>query len=213
LAARRLNWTLARATTFVFSTTISAEIDLGAGNDVLLHAGRGSVVHTGPGGADDQDTILFSKGILVTDADGYDKVGMAWGLLVPTLALAGGKSETPWAYGGAGLYKVGFNVAGEMVLGWSWTEDGDLDQYMYFANGNSDPLAPAAELTAGIRVATTTWEAWQLRNIPENRHLSENASLWDFVRVVLKDFHDEHEAGGIDPLVLDLDGDGIELSA
>ena len=193
----------------VFSNTSFAEIRLGDGHDLLLHAGPGSVIHTGPGGQTDQDTILFSGGTLVTDADGWDRVRVLAGLLELGNAYTIGGSESEWAYAVGGLFKIGFNVDDEMVIAYTW--ETDPNKYMYLSNGNRDPVAPGEDLTAGIRVANIVIEAFNVMRVPEGAY--NNPSLWKYTSIVLKEFFSEHRVAGADPLVLDLDGDGLELTA
>ena len=90
---------------------------------------------------------------------------------------------------------------------------GSSASYLYLANGNSDPFAAPADLTAGIRVAETEINSYRLLHLPENVKLSDNEGLWDFMALTVKAFFSEARVAGSDPLVLDLDGDGLELTA
>lgn len=201
------------------------EISTGDGNDtVLTFGGEGVIIDTGAGNdligafftpgteittGDGEDTVFFSGGTLVTDANGYDRINFAGFEL--ELATTWGDSESDYAYAFGGLVKVGFNTAGEMVIGWSW--DNDVEDFMYLANANRNPLAASADLTAGIRVAVLHIEAhpliWFIRN-----NVSPDQSSWlDFWELALKDYLSTARVSGADPLVLDLDGDGLELTA
>ena len=192
----------------------AAEINLGAGSDTVWTAGTGSVIHTGPGGADDADHIRFARGSLITDADAHDTV-YAYGFLstAGTYFTFGG-SEAQYAYGKFGLVKVGFNSDGEMVIGDIFSEEDKAETFTYLANGNGNPLALSSELTAGIRVGAGELHVGHLLDgIPEGISLAERQAFWEFLRIVLKEFFGEEYTGGADPLVLDLDGDGLELTA
>lgn len=183
----------------------ATDIKLGDGNDTVWHATWGSTIETGDG----EDTIFFSSGVLVTDADGYDRV--SFGGIELELALSLKASEGEWAYALAGLVKVGFNVNGEMVLAWAW--EGDPDKYMYLANGNNDPFAAGADLTAGIRVGVLSVEVYRIIDFIRN-DLSIDGTTWNrFWNAAIKEMNSSARVAGSDPLVLDLDGDGIELSA
>ena len=194
---------------FVFVYNGRAEIRLGDGHDRLLHAGQGSVIHTGPGGETDQDTILFSGGTLITDADGWDRVRVLAGILELRNAYGYEASESEWAFAVGGLIKIGFNVDDEMVIAYTW--ETDPNKYMYLSNGNRDPFSSGEDLTAGIRVANLYFRAWNIMRVPEGAW--NNHNIWEYTRLVLKDFFSEHRVANSDPLVLDLDGDGIELTA
>lgn len=192
----------------------AATIYLGAGSDRLISAGTGSVIHTGPGGADDADSIHFSRGSLIADADGFDTLYMYGVLDASGTYYRYAGSENPYAYGNLGLIKVGINTAGELVVGNLFSNPDNLDEFVYFANPNTNPSAPTAELTAGIRTGEIEIANWQLLDgRPEGLGSANQQSMWDFMRATVKEFYDGNFAGGTDPLVLDLDGDGIELTA
>ena len=183
----------------------AAEIQLGAGNDTVWHATVGSTITTGSG----EDSIFFSSGVLVTDADGYDRI--LFGGFELELATTWKSSESEWAFGMMGLVKVGFNTDGEMVIGWTW--DTDTEDYMYLADANRDPLAASADLTAGIRVAVLSISAHPLIYFIRNNLSIDNSSWWQFWSLAIKEMSTSARVAGSDPLVLDLDGDGIELTA
>ena len=169
--------------------------------------GIGSQLTTGEG----QDTIDFSQGILITDADGYDRVNFG-GRSIDS-AIKWGGSESAWASTFGGLVSIGFNDNGEMVIrSRIHNKPSDLNEdaaYMYLANGNSNPFAASADLTAGIRTAQIEIDSYRVFHNPEGRSLAENAAIWDFMQLLLKDFFAETRVAGPDPLVLDLDGDGV----
>ena len=75
--------------------------------------------------------------------------------------------------------------------------------------GNRNPLADAADLTAGIRVGVIGIKVWELMSLPSGM---KGSNIWEFTRKVLKDFFAGNHVAGADPLVLDLDGDGLELT-
>ncbi len=188
--------------------TVGVNIQLGAGQDEVK-GGIGSLIHTGSD--NDQDIIHWSPGSIVTNGARGDVLML--GEQVVTLATLVGESESPYAYGLGGLVKVGFNDAGEMGVGSMVREGHGAADLMYFAEGNPDPLASHEELTAGVRTGKIEINAYQLLNVPAGISTADNADLWEFMRLSLKDFFAEHRVGGTDPLVLDLDGDGLELSA
>ena len=166
----------------------------GAGDDII-YANQLGIEITGGAG---KDFFEFSQGALVTDATGEDRLGF-FGISVKT-AIAWGGSEATWAYALGGIVKVGFNTDGEMVVG-SDVIGNAPENYMYFAHGNRDPLADDADLTAGVRVGSIQL---RVRKLLEPSLPSEsNDTLWAFLQKVMKKFND--------PLVLDLDGDGITL--
>lgn len=84
---------------------------------------------------------------------------------------------------------------------------------MFLANGNQDPFAASADLTAGIRAARIAVSAHRLLHMSDGVSLADNQGLWEFTALTLKDFFSENRVAGSDPLVFDLDGDGLELTA
>jgi len=196
----------------------AADIWLGEGNDWLIGAGTGSVISTGPGGAEDRDAInmAFSRGALVTDADGFDRV-YAYGFLSTAGAyLRHVDSESPYLYGWFGAVKIGINSAGELMIGDLFSSHGEDQDFLYLANYNNNPLAPTADLTAGIRTGEFELLSWRLADYPETgigMGSGNRMSMWDFLHAMIKDIFGDATVGGVDPLVFDLDGDGLELSA
>ncbi|MBG6204143.1 Ca2+-binding RTX toxin-like protein [Labrenzia sp. EL_13] len=193
----------------------AAEFYLGAGNDWLISAGVGSVINAGPGGAEDRDTInmAWSRGSLVTDVDGYDKIALYGFLNLAGSYRKHSDSESVFTYGFGGAIKVGINSHGQLVVGDIWSEVGKDESFLYIANYNNSLDATSAELTAGVRMATTLTGAWQLLKFPGIDALGGDQSMWDFISTTWKDLHFRDEVGGVDPLVLDLDGDGLELTS
>jgi len=194
----------------------AADIKLGEGNDWLISAGTGSVISTGPGGVDDSDAInmFFSRGTLVTDADGFDRV-YAYGLLTTAGAYTRHvDSESPYFYGWGGFVKLGLNSAGELMIGDIRSDHGEGKDFLYLANYNNNPIAPTADLTAGIRTGEFDFQSWRLgQGRKEGIGSAGDIGLWDFLNAVIKDIFQDATVGGVDPLVFDLDGDGLELSA
>jgi Ca2+-binding RTX toxin-like protein len=208
---------------FVLSFGQLSKIDLGAGDDVLLHAGSGSVVHGGAG----NDTFFYTDGILIDDANGADT--FRWYGVSLENALSWGAAEGGWAFFGDALGLVRGQVNGDGELG---VQDmismarqamntGPLPDdafLMYFSNFNRDPLSDPSERTAGIRLANIELGAYQLLQGPseEQRQLANNQSIWELTGQLVKEelgVLDGVDRQDIDPLVLDMDGDGIELSS
>jgi len=199
-------------------------IDLGIGNDVVEHASAGTTIYTGTGA----DELDYNYGTLVADADGGDQVW--WHGRQLQNAITWGASESGWAdfAGLLGSVRAGFNSAGELVVqdnislaleDQNKASGGSLsgDTFaMYFASGNNDPQAPTNETTAGMRLAALSISAYRLIDLPPNKSLSDNDALWQLTGLVYRDQVTKVPGVSpdeIDPLVLDLDGDGVELSA
>ncbi|QFT30416.1 Bifunctional hemolysin/adenylate cyclase precursor [Labrenzia sp. THAF82] len=194
----------------------AAEIHLGAGNDKLSAAGVGSVIYTGPGGADDIDSINLTnaRGSLVADADGYDRI-YAYGFYNAAGSyLKHVDSESPYHYGLFGFLKFGVNSAGELLIGDKDSKHGDEQSFLYAANFNNSISGNPAELTAGIRLAEYSTKMWRLADGEDSAIGSvQGSSMWSFIVTSVKDILFRATVGGVDPLVFDLDGDGLELTS
>jgi hypothetical protein len=193
-----------------------AEIFLGKGNDTFVQAGDGSIVHGGEG----KDTFWYTDGIIVTDATGDDTLSY-YGFDLD-LALAWGGAESQWAtFTDMGLVWASFNTDGELVvqdfisyIHSRWDAPANAPFYkMYFANGNRDPNAPEEDRTAGVRVAGIEFDAASLMDLK----LGALKGLFDLLELLAANLRDTLKENKLatdgDPLVLDLDGDGLELMA
>ena len=175
----------------------------GAGNDTLFSLTPGTRMTGGVGA----DTFYFSNHTLIEDATPEDHI-KAFGL-----DLWGGQrweaSEDPWAYG-AFLFRYGMNAQGDLViesafgksLGWGAT---------FVTNADVGPETPLSGRTAGLLVFEYDMERILLVNNDTGK------GLYEFFQLVF-DYMYKALLGvslfeGVDPLVLDLDGDGLELTA
>ncbi|MGD9851513.1 MAG: calcium-binding protein [Nitrospirales bacterium] len=200
----------------------NALLDGSSGDDIILSfGGQNNVIHGGGGqdiifsltpgtritGGDEVDTFYFGNNLYIEDATPEDQI-VAFGL-----PLWGGirweESEDPWAYG-AFFFRYGKNQAGDLVienafgnsLGWDGT---------FVANPNVDPTTPLSERTAGLLVFEYEMERILLVNNDTGK------GLYEFFQLVFgymyKALLGVSLFEGVDPLVLDLDGDGLELTA
>lgn len=184
------------------------EVDAGSGNDNILanSSGKGNIITTGAG----EDSVAFAAGSAVTDADGSDRI-VFFGELEPAqLALRNANSESPFARMNGGHLKVGFNADNEMLIGLRGASA--PDEFMYLLNANRDVTAAATDLTAGIRVGEKSINVYRILEIPSGVSVRGDAVTWEVFRQSIKDLDKDARVAGSDPLVLDLDGDGIELT-
>lgn len=195
----------------------AADINLGQGEDWLIAAGVGSVVYTGPGGIEDRDTInmIYSRGALMADVDAYDKVAMYGFVDLAGSYVKHRDSESKYTYGLFGAIKLGINSDGELVVGDLFSVDGEGTSFMYVANYNNDLNAASSELTAGVRMGEFWLNIWRTADggPGADDDLSGRQAIWDFITYAIKDLSFRATAGQIDPLVFDLDGDGLELTS
>ncbi|GJL61950.1 MAG: hypothetical protein NPIRA04_06040 [Nitrospirales bacterium] len=177
----------------------------GQGDDVLYANTYGAELTGGKG----IDTFYFSNNALVTDAAPDEKIVAFGGSHQLTGGARNKLSESEWAYG-QHFFQFGINDDGETVI-----ENQLLSKFlgfgaMFVANAVVSPFVPLPLRTAGILLfeyevsAHQGWEGW-------------SQGLFDFFETFfgyyMKAMTGESYFSGVDPLVLDLDGDGLELTA
>jgi hypothetical protein len=175
-----------------------AEIDLGNGNDFVL-PGFGSVVNAGQG----KDVIFTANDVQLNGLTANDRIN-----LLGTTNLTGGVqwtgSEDPFAYGTDARY--GLNQQGDLVI------QDDLGDTMFVANYHGGPGVPEDQQTAGIFIDQENLSVSFLLNpnLPQGWLWGQMA----FVEALDKAFLGPGLAiyGGVDPLVFDLAGNGIDLT-
>ncbi|MEA2997061.1 MAG: hypothetical protein QOG74_2610, partial [Alphaproteobacteria bacterium] len=174
------------------------EIDLGGGDDTLLGAPQGSEIFGGSG----NDSFELTKNVLIADAEEFDKVTYFGKTL--TGGVQWGKSESPWAKGRFNV-RYAIDTDGELVI-----EDPQGRQ-MFISNFDAD--ADPSFRTAGIFVVQIITKAYRIFEIPDGASVFQT---WEaYMGDALAALTGKSYFGTVhtDPLVLDLDGDGIELSS
>ncbi len=188
------------------------EIDGGADDDTLTSlGGQGAVLYGGSGndtlsawtfgaelyGGEGEDHFIWSPNTLVGDGEGHDRLSL-FGIISLTGGLAYGGEESEWAAQSLFPFiKYGINTDGELVVNF-------LGEEMYVANYTGGPGAETN--TLGIYVAALEFDFYRLifdRPSIEATPLSEIlTAMFKTMGIVDAD----------DPLMLDLDGDGLEFT-
>ncbi|MBB4112774.1 Ca2+-binding RTX toxin-like protein [Rhizobium sp. BK226] len=197
------------------------QVKLSDHDDVLISADFGSIITTGEG----QDKIWFTNGIGVTDLSNDDRIALG-GVLTLYGGLKNEASEDPYAWGPYGT-AYALNAEGELVIRNAFwhvaNPDGtpsDEVATMYVLNwkdrttqgpGGEGEVGPG-----GIFLAEYHMSFVRFRDITQDMKgqysvLGEGA--FDILGLMIKTMTGHYPWGGQDPLVLDLDGDGIELTA
>ncbi|MBX9826325.1 MAG: pre-peptidase C-terminal domain-containing protein [Xanthobacteraceae bacterium] len=180
------------------TTELKVLVDLGGGDDVFMGGGQGTIVYGGTG----RDKFEVSHNVLIADAEQHDQITYFGNQL--TGGVQWGASETPWTMGRFNI-RYGIDVAGELVI------RDNTGRETYVANFDAD--TDATFRTAGILLAQITVSAYRLFEIPDGASIFKTwEALMGTAMVALTG---ESRFGTVhtDPLILDLDGDGIELSA
>ncbi len=184
-------------TVWVFGSAVFANptIYLEDGNDTLNSATRGSIIYGGAG----SDIFQIGQDYLIADADATDVI------MYGTQVLHGGVTwegqESPWAKGMGGI-RYGKNSDGELVI---------KDPYgreTFVANFNG---GITGERTAGIMIGEMSLHTYRLFDAPHGAQIYETFEA--IFGYYLKAMTGKSYFAGVDPLVLDLDGDGLELNA
>ncbi|RWC64200.1 calcium-binding protein [Mesorhizobium sp.] len=179
-------------------------------DDVLVGADYGSIVELGGG----QDKVWLQPGILVQGFDANDRL-----TLFGALNLYGGwknsASESPYAVGFYGV-QYGINQDGDLLVINPWMVSADgRDNHMYIEGWQQRVKGEEFGIGAGpgdIILAEITITSHRLMD--ERPAMANEIGLFgllDFqLRMLLGSDHFGPETA--DPLVLDLDGDGLELT-
>ena len=171
-------------------------IHSGAGNDVIIASGIGTQIFSGAG----VDTILVnSQAALLADASVDDQIVFGTRILNGALAW-GDASEKEFLTDRSDGVRYGKNADGELVI-----QSLGGNQMLFVAGYDDD------EMTAGIRLRGVSWSAYQILD-PDypggEAYIQGISDMMDEVYFALNGV----ERTATDPLILDLDGDGIELA-
>lgn len=178
------------------------EVHLTVTNDVVRQVVDGTVYYT-RGGSDTINSGGIRDGwqAYIADASSDDTI-TNFGE-----TLTGGSkwysSENPWTNWTDGV-KYGINELGELLV------KNLLGGELFVANFNNNPFAATNQLTAGIKLYELAWGAYQVfrEAPPEWGSFHDTPEALAFViKEVNRNANPDY-----DPLVLDLDGDGIELT-
>lgn len=176
----------------------SATLYGGSGADTFTDLGAGTIVYGG-GEAGVVDRVQLSHGVLFADADADDSV--FFGSKTLTGAFGFSTSEKGVVLDKSGWIAYGKNDVGELVI---LTKMGG----QFFIANYSD-----AQSTAGITIGEIEVSAFRLldENMPGMDAMVEG--LKDSLNLISMSTRGKPWKGTNDPLVLDLDGDGLELLA
>ncbi len=181
-------------------------VDLGDGADTLKNAGYGVVVYTGAGDGD-KDTIEAGKYLFIADAGSEDRITFGG------QNLTGGSkwhySENPYTY--ADGVKYGISSGDGSLVIYTPIKDAEGNYWTTFVANYTTTLHGSAGNTAGILLFETDKEVFRIGEItsrPKNYQLLDTKLLDAVLEGGLGDNYTPIYA---DPIVFDLDGDGLEI--
>jgi Ca2+-binding RTX toxin-like protein len=177
-------------------------------DDVFIGAQYGSIVELGGG----QDKVWLQPGILVQGFDADDRL-----TLFGTLNLYGGwknsASESPYAVGAYGV-QYGINQDGDLLVINPWAIPiSGRDPHMYIEGWQQQVQGGEFGVGTGpgnILLAEITIVSHRLMD--ERPKMANEIGLWGLVDLQLRMLTGACGPETADPLVLDLDGDGLELT-
>ncbi|MGJ8573381.1 MAG: calcium-binding protein [Hoeflea sp.] len=190
-------------------------------DDVLIGAEFGSIIETGEG----NDKIWLSNGVAISDLSETDRITLG-GVLTLYGGTRNSASEDARAWGPYGT-SYGLNDAGELVISnefWRVTTVDENGQpqteaaTMYVLNWAATYGAGTswAQGAGNINLIEYTIRSSRLLDLSlEDQGMASfiGAGLFEILGYQMKAITGEASFGNTDPLVLDLDGDGIELTA
>ncbi|MGN6776053.1 calcium-binding protein, partial [Rhizobium sp.] len=198
-------------------------IELTDHDDVVMSADYGSIIETGAG----NDKIWFMDGVAVSDLSADDRIALA-GVLTLYGGLRNEASENPYAWGPYGT-SYGFNAQGDLIIRNAFwhvktqnaaggTSDDVATMYVLNWKDSATKLSNGGELGAGgIFIAQYHISAVTFRDLTldmKGQYSVMGEGLFEILGMQIKTLTGHDSVwGGEDPLVLDLDGDGIELTA
>lgn len=183
----------------VRSNAAGVDLYLGAGSDILVSAGSGSQVWTGTG----VDTIGFSSNVRIMDASRDDVIVSQIGEVL-TGGVRNHFSASAWT-DQSRAYSYAYNGEGDLVI-----RNNVTGQTMFIAGYQAD-FQLGQDGLGGLYVVEVEMGAYRVID-EKPSHLTWLGTWEFFFGHYLKAYHDVSMWAGVDPLVLDLDGDGIELT-
>jgi Ca2+-binding RTX toxin-like protein len=165
----------------------------------IEHAGKGSIVNLGTGHGE----IFVSDDLLVVGAKATDVFASVGGTILHGGTQQTG-SESAWVTGPDGT-RYGLNKDGQLVI---MDKSGAT---MFVANYKGGPDVPLDQQTGSILLAKVEWDA--LRLVDFTRPSTEADTETIKAGNALVYVKTGHKFFDTDPLVLDLNGDGIHLVA
>jgi hypothetical protein len=174
------------------------EVQLGASDDVVRVNAPGLTVKTGGG----HDIIQISNDIGIADLSADDRLSLAG-----VLNLSGGIrykwSDSEWAKS-YGIFHWGTNKDGELVL------DSPFGR-MFVLNWGASEGMPFEQRPGHISLFEFDFGVYQLVDPNKPSNMTQMGT-WDLMGAIVKATFGVPIWKRVDPLTLDLDGDGLELA-
>ena len=189
-----------RGNNVISSSIVNLKIDLGTGTNIVGHVGQGTVVNAQSQG---QDSFVMSDDELITGSTPTDQIFTPGGILLKGAVGQVGSAD-PWIVGPDGT-KYGFNQQGDLVI------QDLLGDDTYVSGYQGGPGVSFPDQTDGIFVGLSKGSAEKLLDLqrPFITYIDDIFKVGQdilYTKSGLKFFN-------VDPLVFDLTGQGINLTA
>lgn len=177
-------------------------LHLGGGDDEVQSAPEGTVIYTDGG----KDNIWVSKNIGIADLSADDRITIG-----RYLEFHGGLrykwSESPWAVAYGGLFKSGINQDGELVV----QVDGLGTVFVLNWQASGGMNTPFEQRPGHISVFEFDIGAYRLLDPNKPKNMTQMGT-WDLMGAIVKANFGVSIWKGVDPLTLDLNGNGFSLT-
>ncbi len=187
-------------------------VNLGEGEDTLYNPGFATVVFTGLNDGD-EDNIYHGNNVMIADAGTEDRIH------VGTKEISGGwkgrTTESAWSLDNSGTIRYTLNEQGDLMIQNMAVKVSEGDQpyaTTYLANYKNTLMGAEAN-TAGILIYEASFQVarlMEMKNLFNQGYglLSDPKMLDAQLEAALGD---QYDAQNVDPLIFDLDGDGVEV--
>jgi hypothetical protein len=187
----------------VRSDVVNLTINLGNGTDTIYTVGPGTVVNAGSG----KDTFMVSNDELIAGTGGNtNDVIITQGGLILHGFVGPINSDSPWITSIYNGVSYGLNSEGQLAI------KDTLGNITYVAGYTGGTNVPLSQQTDGIFVGRGSLKSSRLADL-KRPAIEEDANVFKFANEIayVRLGHPEYP-GNDDPLVLDLSGNGVNLT-
>jgi hypothetical protein len=184
------------------SNAIDLTVNLGNGNDTIGPMGPGSVINAGQG----KDIFTVSNDILIAGTGGNTKDEIVADGQVIHGFVGPINSDSPWITSIYNGISYGLNSEGQLAI------KDTLGNITYVAGYTGGTNVPLSQQTDGIFVGRGSLKSSRLADL-KRPAIEEDANVFKFANEIayVRLGHPEYP-GNDDPLVLDLSGNGVNLT-
>ncbi|MBU0801598.1 MAG: hypothetical protein KKA05_11445, partial [Alphaproteobacteria bacterium] len=194
---------------FVTPTGRGIIVDLGTGKDTLINPGLSTIIHAGLDDGD-RDDIEIGDNVYISELGFEDRLNIGGHIL--TGAGKSVHSESVWAYKGGIRYTM--NEVGDLLISVgikSQLETAADGLWTTYVADYQSILSGGGGNTAGILLYeydSSVIKFFEKNNLPKEYSIFNTQLLEAHLKSSLGD---QYQSNNLDPIALDLDGDGLEI--